>query len=180
MVLKKSMMLLAVSMAAVSSVEAVEVSASNRAPIIAAGLWEVSAIHQSIALQVSPEDMKPVFSGSPRRSLVCRAEKILGVDRGSSDYIVRGVVGSEDSSAVALVFFDRDPAGRIQTLMEIYRGDFANEFTITTIVDDTRSYRPKPSEVLVPMFSRTLERLSRRGDCPSDMKPGEYRELLTP
>lgn len=183
MAINNSTMLLAVSMAAVSSVEAVEVSASNRAPIIAAGLWEVSAIHQSIALQVSPEDMKPVFSGNPRHSLVCRAEKILDGDRGSSDYIVRGVVGSEDSSAVALVFFDRDPAGspgRIQTLMEIYRGDFANEFTITTIVDDTRSYRPKPSEVLVPMFSRTLERLSRRGDCPSDMKPGEYRELPTP
>jgi hypothetical protein len=183
MALMKSMMLFVMSMAVVPSVEAVEVSPSNRAPVIAAGLWEVSAINQSIALQVSPEDVKPFFFSKRRRSLVCREEKMLDVSRSTSDQVVRGVVGSDASGAVALIIFDRNPAdstGRIQTLMEIYRGDLASEFTITTIVDDTRSYRPTPSAVLAPMFRRTVERLSRRGDCPSDMKPGDYRELPTP
>lgn len=64
MALMKSMMLFVMSMAVVPSVEAVEVSPSNRAPVIAAGLWEVSAINQSIALQVSPEDVKPFFLAS--------------------------------------------------------------------------------------------------------------------
>jgi hypothetical protein len=83
-------------------------------------------------------------------------------------------------SAVALLFFDKQPAdrgGRIQTLMEVYRGDFSKEFTITTIVDDSRSYLPLASEDLVPMFRRTLERFTRRGDCPSGMRPGDRSEL---
>jgi hypothetical protein len=179
---KLKILALVVSILAVAVASADVGGASAVRPVIAAGLWEVHALHQSIGLQGS-EDMRPVLSRNSRRFLVCRAEKALSVNRGPPDAVIRGAVGSEDMSAVALLFFDKQPAdrgGRLQTLMEVYRGDFSKDFTITTIVDDPRSYLPPASEHLVPVFGRTLERFTRRGDCPSGMQPGDQRGLPSP
>ncbi len=176
---KPSMLALLVSVAAVAVASADQRAPLDRMPVIAAGLWEVDSLRQSVALQVS-DDVQPALSVKARRFLVCRAEKKLSVDRGPPDAVIRGAVASEDMSAVAMLFFDKQPAdsgGRLQTLTEVYRGDFSKEFTITTIVDDSRSYRPLASEHLVPMFGRTLERFTRRGDCPSGMRPGDHSEL---
>jgi hypothetical protein len=175
-------------LALIVSISAVAVaSADERGPpvtkaVIAAGLWEVHALQQSVALQVS-DDIQPVLSKNSRRFLVCRVEKSLSVNRGPPDAVIRGAVGSEDMSALALLFFDKQPAdrgGRLQTLMEVYRGDFSKEFTITTIFDDSKSYLPPASEHLIPMFGRTLERFIRRGDCPAGMQPGDRSELPGP
>lgn len=173
---------LVVSMASASAVGEVALPASGKSPVIAAGLWEVTALHQSIAFQ-GEADIQPLLTRNSRHYLVCRDEKRLQLKISPAENPIRGVVANEHPSAVALLFFDEHPpdrGGRMQTLMEIYRGDFAREFTVTTVIDDLRSYLPKASAAPVPMFSRTLERFTRIGDCPADMKRGDYRDLPSP
>lgn len=161
---------------------AIELASASDLPTIPAGLWEVSTLHQSVGLQVGSET-KPIFTSKFKRSMVCRAERRLGLDVGSLGEIAKDVVATPDLSVISRVFSDKraaDEGGRVQSMMEIYRGDFTKEFTVTTIIDDPRSYLLTAAEYPVPMFNRTLERFMRRGDCPLDMKPGDSRDSTSP
>jgi hypothetical protein len=163
------------------------VTAASEVPTIPAGLWEVSTLHQSVGLQVGSET-RPSFTTKSTRSMVCRAERHLGLDHLGRDVrsqsgIARDVVITADASVVTHIFLDKraaDEGGRVQSMMEIYRGGFTKEFTVTTIIDDSRSYLLTAADYPVPMFNRTLERFKRRGDCPPDMKPGDSRDLENP
>jgi hypothetical protein len=158
------------------------VTSASEVPTIPAGLWEVSTLRQSVGIQVGSETT-PIFTSKSTRSMVCRAERHLGLDVRSQSGITKDVVITADASVVTHIFSDKraaDEGGRVQSMMEIYRGGFTKEFTVTTIIDDSRSYLLTVADYPVPMFNRTLERFKRRGDCPPDMKPGDSRDLENP